>query len=111
MSRSAKRTVLHLPLPQGKQGTWKTKSLLDIRFNIRELKNDLDVNIKVDKLQFFDFARYLFEMSLMQQFLISSGDEDMCAGISECHKTASLPAKHCLLESKTSPNVKKLLNG
>ena len=78
MSRSAKRTVLHLPLPLGKQGTRKTKSLLDIRLSIRELNNDLDVNIKVNKLQFFDFARYIFEMSLMQQFLISYDGNEFC---------------------------------
>jgi DNA-binding CsgD family transcriptional regulator len=78
MSRSAKRTVLHLPMPHCKSGTSKTNSLLDIRLNIRELNNDLEVNIKVNKLQFFDFARYIFEMSLMKQFLLSYGENELC---------------------------------
>lgn len=78
MSRSAKRAVLHLPVPPGKSGTRRTKSLLDIRLNIRELNNDMDINIKVNKLQFFDFARYMFEMSLMKQFLLSYSEDELC---------------------------------
>jgi DNA-binding CsgD family transcriptional regulator len=69
---------MHLPVSTGKTRTWNMNSLLDIRIRIRELNDDLDVNMKVNKLQFFDFARYMFEMSLMNQFLFSDSEDDVC---------------------------------
>lgn len=115
MSRSAKRSIVHLPVPSGKPRTWNMNSLLDIRIRIRELNDDLDVNMKVNKLQFFDFVRYMFEMSLMNQFLLSDSEVDVYNNKSSVkgHEKSSLDKIYRLnsLTDKQRQIFEKLLKG
>jgi DNA-binding CsgD family transcriptional regulator len=78
MSRSAKRSDKHLPPSHGKDGICNINSLLDISISIRELNDELDVCMKVNKLQFFDFAGYILERALIDQGFSSGSEVEVC---------------------------------
>jgi DNA-binding CsgD family transcriptional regulator len=65
-----------LPVKRGKTKNLKLNSLLDISLSIREANDYMYIHAKVNKFQCFDFVRYMFEMSLMKQFLCSDSKAD-----------------------------------
>ena len=115
MSRSAKRSDKHLPASHGKEGICNINSLLDIRISIRELNDDLDVNMKVNKLQFFDFARFIFERSLMDQVFIPGREVEVYNNKSSVNgkEKSSLDKIHRLkaLSDRQQQIFEKLLMG
>ncbi len=79
MSQSAKESGKHLHVHQNKTKNLNLNSLLDIRISIRELNDDLDIHMKINKFQLFDFAGYMFERSIRNKFLSSGAGNDFFA--------------------------------
>jgi DNA-binding CsgD family transcriptional regulator len=75
MSQRAKKSVMKLPLLPKRAGKRKERSLLDMRIQLKEVNDRMNVNVDFDKSQFMNFVGYLLDY-FFQQRLNIAGTED-----------------------------------